>query len=163
MIPPDVKDSIPLNKDLSIIDFLQFPLPGIARESTSPAILGQAKSFFSTLYPTITDPEVIPKILLPPLPILKQLSQDIDLTSTQSIICQHAPGFAGDRFPLWILTYWMEVAQIWPLKKKWVLAEVALETRKKNRTCTNETKTLISQVYNSLACIPWAGSINGFP
>jgi hypothetical protein len=85
------------------------------------------------------------------------------LTSTQSIICQHAPGFAGDRFPLWILTYWKEVAQIWPLKKKWVLAEEVLETRKKKKTCTNETKMLINHFYNSLACILWAGSINGFP
>lgn len=161
-IPPGIKGSILLNKDLSVMNFLQFPLPGIARESTSSTV-GQAKSFFSTSYPTVTDPKVIQNIVLPPLPILEQISQDIDLTSTQSIICQHSPGFAGDRFPLWILTYWTEVAQIWPLKKIWVLAEEALETRKKNKTCTDETRMLINKVYNSLACIPWGQNINGFP
>jgi len=116
LIPPGVKDSLLLSKGLSIIDFLQFPLPGIAaaaRESTQ-STAGQPKYFFSTLFPTITEPESIQKIPLPPLPILKQLSQDIDLTSTRSIICQHAPSVAGHRFPVWILTYWTEVAQIWP-------------------------------------------------
>jgi Ulp1 protease family, C-terminal catalytic domain len=161
MIPPGVKNSILLSENLSVMDFLQFPLPGIARDTG----VSQPKSYFSTLYPTITDPKIIQKTLLPPLPILKQLSQDIELTSTgtQSIICQHAPGVAGHRFPVWILTYWKEVVQIWPLKKKWVLAEEALETRKKKTSCTDDTKKLISQVYNSLTCIPWAGNINGFP
>ena len=93
LIPPGLKDSLLLSKGLSIIDFLQFPLPGIAaaaRESTQSTAC-QPKTFFSTLFPTIMDPKSIQKILLPPLPILKQLSQDIDLTSTHSIICQHAP------------------------------------------------------------------------
>jgi Ulp1 family protease len=44
-----------------------------------------------------------------------------------------------------------------------MLAEESMETRKINKTCTNETKSLISQVYNALACIPWTGNINGFP
>ena len=124
MIPPGVKNSILLDKNLSVMDLLQFPLPGIARESISSAnTISQPKSYFSTLLPTITDPEIIQKTLLPPLLILKQLTQDINLTSTstQSIICQHALAtsvpVAGHRFPVWILTYWMEVAQIWPLKK----------------------------------------------
>ena len=165
LIPPGLKDSLLLSKGLSIIDFLQFPLPGIAaaaRESTQSTAC-QPKTFFSTLFPTIMDPKSIQKIPLPPLPILKQLSQDIDLTSTHSIICQHAPSVAGHRFPVWILTYWTEVAQIWPLKEKWASAEEALEMRKNKKTCTDETKRLISQAYDSLTCIPWAGNINGFP
>jgi hypothetical protein len=165
-IPPDVKDSILPNKNISIVDFLQFPLPDVA--ATSPSI-GQPKSFYSTLYPTITDPEIIQKILLPPLPILERLSQIIDLANTRSIICQHASslqdGAAGHRLPIWVLTFWREVARIWPLKKKWVLARETLETRKtdETRTHTNETKMLISQVGSALACIPWSGNIKGFP
>ena len=68
-IPPGVKDSILPSKNLSIMDFLQFSLPGITCKSIS-LLIGQQKSFFLTLYLTITDPEVIKRLPLPPLSIL---------------------------------------------------------------------------------------------
>ena len=157
-IPLNILDVILPKKNISVLDILNFSLPDIARESTN-----QLKTFFSTKNPTTTDPRKIQQIPLPPLSVLGHLLQATELQNAQSIVCQHVPGFTGLHFPPWVVTYWAEAARIGTVKKKWILAEEAMELQKKGKHQTEETKDLITQVYNALATIPWSATIRGFP
>jgi Ulp1 family protease catalytic subunit len=168
-MPPNIKcPEIPLNildvilpkKNILVLDFLNFCLPGIARESSSPL---HPKSFFSTQNANTTDIRKIQQIPLPPLPILKLLLQATELRDSQSIVCQHIPDLAGLHFPPWIVTYWAEAARIGTVMNKWILAEEAMELQKKAKHQTEETKDLITRVYNALATISWSSTIQGFP
>jgi hypothetical protein len=158
-IPLDILDVILPKKDLSVLDLLNFSLPGIARESSS---LSQQNLFFSTENTTITDPGKIQQLPLPPLSILKHLPHATELRNAQSIICQHIPNLTGLCFPLWIITYWVEVACIGTVKNKWILAEEAMELQNVGKHRTDATKDLITQAYNALATISWSATVQGF-
>jgi len=75
-IPPDIQAVILPKENISILDFLKFPLPAVALGAFT-----QPLNFFSTLDPTITDVEVIQKTLMPPLPVLNHLLQAKELHS----------------------------------------------------------------------------------
>jgi Ulp1 family protease len=62
---------------------------------------------------------------------------------------------------MWILSYWVEVARIRPLKVKWEGAEENLQAWKISKSCTDKTRVLILQVHNELACLSWSGDIKG--
>jgi hypothetical protein len=139
---------------------LNFSLPGIARK---PPNLLQPQTFFSTQNTTAMDLGKIQQTPLPPLSILEQLLQATELRNAQSIVCQHVPGLTGLHFPPWIVTYWAEVARIGTVKNTWILAEEAMELQNKGKHQTEETKVLITRVYNTLATISWSATVQGFP
>ncbi|KAF8902628.1 hypothetical protein CPB84DRAFT_1678661, partial [Gymnopilus junonius] len=118
--------------------------------------------FFSALEPTTMDIEMIRGTPMPPLAIVKQLTARINPHDTQSIHCPHAPGLSGEHFPTWILSYWVKVARIWPLKRTWVLAEESLEAWSRNKKRTDQTKGIITCIYNALSCTSWSGKIQSF-
>jgi hypothetical protein len=167
-IPPEIQAVILPKKDISILDFLKFSLPAVALGAFT-----QPQTFFSTLDPTIADAEVVRKTLMPPLPVLNHLLQAKELhDQARSIVfsshqtCSESPDQQFERFPMWILSYWTETARIWPLKRKWVLAEEGIEYRRRSKQqtdVTDHTKGLIAQVYDALASISWSDTIKGFP
>ncbi|KAH9955393.1 hypothetical protein BGW80DRAFT_1188781, partial [Lactifluus volemus] len=63
---------------------------------------------------------------------------------------------------MWTLSYWVQVFHLRPLKKKWLDAEESLQKQSHSKQRTDDTKGLVSQVQNALACISWAGDIKGF-
>lgn len=128
-IPPKILDVILPKKNISLLDILNFSLPGIARES------GLLQN------PTTTDPGKILQIPLPPLPILEHLLQSTELQNAQSIVCQHVPSLTGLRFPPWIVTYWAEASRIGTVKNKWILAEEAMELQKKGKIKPKRPRT----------------------
>jgi len=71
-------------------------------------------------------------------------------------------GSSTEQLPMWILSYWMQVSQLQPLKKKWLDADESLQKQEHSKQHTNNTKVMIKQVYNALACISWASNIQGF-
>ena len=77
------------------------------------------------------------------------------------MLCPHAVGLPGERLPIWILDYWNQVTHIRPLKVKWGTTEDNLQIQRHN-TATQDTKSLIIQVYNMLACLAWSVDIKGF-
>jgi len=88
-IPPDIEDIILPRKTLSVMEFLQFLLPSVSITQEPTAIMTyHPETFFSRLAPTITDPQVIQRTLLPPLDVLKSLLQVSNpfQVGTQSII-----------------------------------------------------------------------------
>jgi hypothetical protein len=160
-IPLNIRDVILPKKNISVLEILNFSLPGIARES--PNLLLQPQTFFSTQNATTTDLEKIQQTPLPPLSLLEHLLQATELQNVQSIVCQHVPGLTGLHFPPWIVTYWAEVAHIGTVKNTWILAEEAMELQKKGKYRTEETNNLISRVYNALSTISWSSTLRGFP
>jgi hypothetical protein len=163
-IPLHIQDVILPKKNISVLDILDFSLPGIARQSSSASGMLQLRTFFSTQNATTTDLRKIQQIPLPPLSILEHLLQATELRNAQSIVCQHVHSLTGLHFPPWIVTYWAEVARIRTVKNKWILAEESIELRKKgNLHQTEETKDLTTQVYNALATISWSATVQGFP
>jgi hypothetical protein len=121
-IPLNILNVILPKKNISVLDILNFSLPGIARK---PPNLLQPQTFFSTQNTTAMDLGKIQQTPLPPLSILEQLLQATELQNTQSIVCQHVPGLTGLHFPPWIVTYWAEVARIGTvkiLKNTWIWA-----------------------------------------
>jgi hypothetical protein len=158
-IPHNILDVILPKKNISVLDILNFSLPGIARKS--PNLL-QPQTFFSTQNATTTDLGKIQQTPLPPLSILEHLLQATELRNAQSIVCQHVPGL-GLHFPPWIVTYWAEAARIGTVKNTWILAEEAMELQKKGKHRTEETNDLITRAYNTLATISWSATVQGFP
>ena len=156
-IPPEIQQCILPNKDSSVTTFLKFRLPAAAQ--TADGSFNQSQKLLSNLIPTITDIEDICAILTPPLAIVNKLIKAPELSESQSI---HAPELTTHRLPLWIISYWIQVFHLRPLKKKWLDAEEALHKQEHGKGHTIETKGLINCVYNALACISWAGNINGF-
>jgi len=156
-IPPDVQQRILLNENLSILDFLQFRLPVVAR---SP--ITDCQKYLSSLPPTITSIKEIQSIPTPSLDVINELARVPDVTFYRSILCPHAPGLINEALPMWILDYWTQLTRIRPLKNQWAGAEESLQAQKSSRNHSLNTKGLIIQIYNALACTSWSGIIKGF-
>jgi len=105
------------------------------------------------------NPDHLCAIPTPPLAIVNKLIKAPELSESQLI---HTPELTTHRLPLWIISYWIQVFHLRPLKKKWLDAEEALHKQEHGKGHTIETKGLINCVYNALACISWAGNINRF-
>jgi hypothetical protein len=159
-IPPEIHKAILPDEDLSILDILKFPLPAVARSITGPY---QVQNFLSHLIPTVTTINEIQVIPTPPLTVLDELVRSPDLSVSQSVLCSHMRGLGStERLPIWILSYWIQVSQLRPLKKKWLDADESLQKQEYSKQHTDDTKVMIKQVYNALACISWASNIQGF-
>jgi hypothetical protein len=155
-IPLEIQGEILPNKNLSVIDFLKSPLPAVARSPiTNP------DEYLSPLSPTITSIKEIKSIPTPPPTVLDKLIRSPNITSSQSVLCPHTVGLTSERLPIWILDYWNQVAHIRPVKVKWGAAEDNLQIQMCNKT-SQDTKPLIIQVYNALACLAWSVNIKGF-
>ena len=162
-IPPEILQEILPDKNLSILDFLKFHLPAAAQ-----AIDGsnQLQNFLSSTTPTITSIDEIRTIPTPPLAVLNlvlnKLVKAPDLSALWSVLFPHAPGLIGERLPIWVISYWVQVSHLRSVKKKWLEAEEALRKQEHSKGRTDHSKGLIKQVYNMLACISWASNINRF-
>ena len=159
-IPPKILDLVLPDKELSILDFLKFRLPAVARAANG--FFDPSQKFLSSLTPTLTKIEEIQAIPTPPLAVLDGLVKAPELLQSQSILCLHAPGFIMEWLPMWAISYWVQVFYLRPLKKKWLDAEEALQKQEYGKGRTDDTNSLTKQVHNALACISWAGNINGF-
>jgi hypothetical protein len=101
---PDAAQQILLPKPhLSILQFLEFPLPGIAVQ-TVPG----TSAFFSKQDPTTCNLSLLSKILIPSKEAVKVLyagSKDAFTNGTKSIVCPHVMMHPTLRLPLWTIAY----------------------------------------------------------
>ena len=83
-IPLDLREQLLPPEQLSILTFLQYPLPPIvhAADATNCGI----ESYFSPLLPTVVTAERIRTIPIPPFNIVEQLGKHPGLTSAKSEI-----------------------------------------------------------------------------
>ena len=77
-IPPDIRAEILPDKNLSVIDFLKFPLPVSTR-----SLITDPQEYLSHLSPTITSIDKIKSIPTPPATVLTELIRSPDVTSSQ--------------------------------------------------------------------------------
>ena len=159
-IPPEIQQIILPNKELSVVDFLKFRLPAVARSFDGS--FAPSQNLLSSLTPTITTIEEIQAIPMPPFAVLNELMKAPELSVSQSILSLHATGFITERLSMWTLSYWVQVFHLHPLKKKWLDAEESLGEFVQSKRRTDDTRGLIKQVYNALACISWASKLKGF-
>jgi hypothetical protein len=146
------------NPSLSILQFLQFPLPIISAPSTEHA----AASFFDNEAPTTYDISLISKIPTPHPTVVTELARVCKAAITSgssSVSCPHAALAPTNRLPLWILTYWTEVISLRAARAPWVRAEESLQKRNRG---WKKSKSLIDEAYLALSTLPWSGNIQGF-
>src|ERR1700733_4464302 len=130
-IPAEIQAEAFLDATISVLDFLQFPLPVIS--GTTPQY--KASEFFTDHQPTTQDFRIIQKIPVPPARTVTDLVAACKVTvqsGMQSVQCQHAPSASTKSLPMWVIPYWAEVLKLrMTSRKAWVQAEEFIRVRKK--------------------------------
>jgi hypothetical protein len=157
---PDAAQQILLPKPhLSILQFLEFPLPGIAIRTKHGV-----SAFFSQQDPTTHEISHLSKIPIPGKEVVQALCtafKDAVANGAKSIDCPHVVVHTTPRLPLWTITYWMEVLSLHETRTPWVLADEALHRRRRASMKKPETRQLLDDVYLALSTLEWSGYIKG--
>jgi hypothetical protein len=162
-IPSPAVNYLLPDASLSVLEFLEFKLPVIS----SSKVLAPAK-FFSKLEPTITQTDLLCGIAMPSEETLAALGaacKSAVKSGAASVLCPHVPTPLEKCLPVWVIPYWTEAANLrrnW--RSPWVKADDLLHRRQQFRRDQSvaASRSLIDEVYNNLASLPWAGTIRGF-
>ncbi|KAG5649640.1 hypothetical protein H0H81_002739 [Sphagnurus paluster] len=123
-IPPEARQKLLPDPTLSIIELLQFS------HSFPPIVSGRvnAADFASTEAPQITDIDAVRALPVPPLDTVRTLAGTIS-PETRSIKTPHVLS-KKKSFPLWTISYWLEVFHIQQICFQWMNAEDALRRQR---------------------------------
>ncbi|KIM71177.1 hypothetical protein PILCRDRAFT_93993 [Piloderma croceum F 1598] len=164
-IPAKIQSEVFPDVSLSVLDFLQFPLPIVS----STATRHKPSDFFSKYQPNTQNIKAIQKIPIPPAKTVAELvvsCKTAVLSGTHLLKCPRVPSASAERFPVWIIPYWAEVLVLRTTSHKaWGQAEEFLRLCKrawKKMADSEKTDSIIQEAYDILACIPWSGNIQGF-
>jgi hypothetical protein len=121
-------------------------------------------AYISHQTPNATPPDIktILTIPAPPSTLLQDLVACLASThalTTGSLACQDLRSTETNYFPLWLLTYWIEVNRIIRIQDCWSKADRSLKRLSKG---PEEVQELVEQVYNALDNLPWSGLTRGF-
>lgn len=131
--PPNIQQYLPANT-LSVNKFITLNLPSCTPVATTPSQLTKAKSYVSDLQPTLNNVNEITLLLLPSDNVLTTLQQFICSGTINSILCPHSPTAGGQRYPLWLVSFWIQLSSTWNIPKK-------LENSNQKPWITDEPKT----------------------
>ena len=130
-IPAEIQSEVFPDVSLSVLDFLQFPLPIVSGTATRH----KPSDFFSKDQPNTQNIKAIQKIPIPPAKTVTELvvlCKTAVLSGTHSLKCLHVPSASAERFPVWIIPYWAEVLVLRTTScKAWGQAEEFLRLRKR--------------------------------
>ena len=105
-------------------------------------------------------------ILTPPASVIKTLSRAMltaDKTANiQSIQCPHALAHSGKRYPLWLLTFWSELAHVKSIKEHWEKAVQYLTKPDTSLRSSGLPEEKAKKVCKEIRALPWNGLIEGF-
>lgn len=122
-IPTEVQEKAFPDASLSVLDFLQFPLPVIS----ASALKQNSSNFFSNNPSTIHDIKTIQKIPIPPAKTINDLvvaCKAALLSGTRSVKCCHTPSASQQNLPVWVIPYWAEILALHTTSQKaWMRAE----------------------------------------
>ena len=108
-IPPDLRIMLLPSPTLSVTEFLQFPLPTQTQIHPLNISLYWCNAEPNIMQITLHD---LKDLLIPSTIILgKLVKQTNQLEQSGSICYSHLPS-SGLQFPLWVLTYWVEVSHL---------------------------------------------------
>jgi hypothetical protein len=140
------------DQNLSVLSFLQFPLPSASIMTTPPL-----HKYFDTDSPP-EDSSYLDYLHTQPLPqlaVLHQLLEGVQrarLGGSQSIVYAHAD--INQSFPFWILTFWCQAYTLLDIQNKWRQAEAFLTKHQSN--------PVASTFHLALSRLSWSGSTKGF-
>ena len=159
-IPPDLRTVLLPSPELSVSEFLKFPLPPQVQTHTPDISLYWSKAEPNVKVIKLQDLKDHPI----PLPIfLSELMKQTNLLESSNSICySHLPPSWHSHFPLWVLTYWVEVSQLWQhVRQPWASAELYLVIQQKCWKLPNIWQ-LCDTAQTALLSLPWAGNVCGF-
>jgi hypothetical protein len=151
--PTEIQQHLPPDK-LCVHEFIGLDLPPCAPQ------LAQVQKYTSELPPTVDDVHEIMSLHSPPDDILKTLQQSIRAGLVKSIQCPHwhSPPAGGQRYPLWLAAFWVQLSSVRKIQESWRTAVRNLEAQ------VNQDKESVPlrQAFNALSHIPWTGQLQGF-
>ena len=159
-IPPELRAVLQPLPDLSVSEFLQFPLPYQTQIHTPDILLYWCKAEPNVIVTQIEDLKDHP---IPSKIVLSKLAKQSSLLESSKSICySHLPLSQHFHFPLWVLTYWIEVSQLQHhVQQPWANAELYLAVHCKQWKLPN-IWTLCDTAQIALLSLPWAGNVCGF-
>jgi hypothetical protein len=117
-------------------------------------------------YPSNASAEDLDSILSTPAPSpslvrdLISLIQSTSAPTAKSLTCTHIKSAKPKHFPLWVITYWLEIDHIKATQQSWQLAHKSLQRLYQGGG--TEMKKLVDQVYQALSSLRWSGSVQAF-
>jgi hypothetical protein len=160
VIPLPFKHLLLPDKNMSIIEFLRITiLPLTIPLSTK---FGKIDDYFAKDDPDPIDIQQIQQAGLPPANILKSLHMipTEKFSTIKSIKVPHLP--ASPHFPMWILSYWINLSEVHQLQLQWRDAEAALQKNcEAQKGKPSPLAPLVTNVYAVLAGLPWNGQLSG--
>ena len=157
-IPPLQRRALLPSPELSVSEFLRFPLP--TQDATQ---VQDVSSFWCTEEPNVVAPITLEDLKDLPIPSPSVLKSLCNHPGTGLSICYpHIYSPTHMRYPLWILTYWVEVEYLrHHVRQPWAKAEMFLS---KQRLWYNSPslRKLCSTTQGIFLRLPWAGNVNGF-
>jgi hypothetical protein len=151
--PPDIQKHFP-PITLSVCEFLEINLPPVAVVTTRAM---RTQKYHSDLPPTSENADEITSLLSPPDDILATLQQSIRSGTVKSIQCPHSQTASKQRFPLWIVSFWVQLASVRKRQENWRKAIENLKTQME----WNQNSSPLRKAFNSLAYVPWTGQLQG--
>jgi hypothetical protein len=125
-IPPDIVLQLLPNENITILNFLDFPLPLTAAPSSE---IFTSKQFLSNHLPDVTSLDIIRSTPTPSEVIIRGLVSAIKVASdaVESITCPHVASASPKHFPVWLAAYWFELLLVRQIRKCWSSAEKGLQ------------------------------------
>jgi hypothetical protein len=163
-IPPDIVLQLLPNENITIINFLGFPLPLTAAPSSE---IFTPKQFLSNHLPDVTSLDIIRSTPTPSEAIIRGLVSAIKAASdaVESITCPHVASASPKHFPVWLAAYWFELLLVRQIRKCWSSAEKGLQKimgLQKDLANVKDTTQLVDHAYGVFTCLPWTGVLHGF-
>ena len=164
-IPPRMRAEFLPSPALSVMQFLQFPLPIQLPESHS-TLSGTAQlSFGSQENPNVElSLEVLKDLPIPPACLISTLEASQSSWTWKSMCYAHLPANQSrGAFPLWILKYWDEVSKLRKhIKLPWSRAEMFLVEIQNSSWRSPGARQLCDSVWLAFFQVPWCGGTSGF-
>ena len=149
-IPPNVASTQLPNSNLSITDFIAFDLPHMSSELIS----SKTAVWFNVEPPNTPMDSGLLKRGIPSPEFVKQIEDAAGqawFDGAKSVVDQRFND-GNDRLPLWIISYWREVARCHGLRSLW---KTSIFWLNQEQSRGNTSLELIQQVRQSLGKISW--------
>jgi len=162
-IPPDLYSSLVPAANLSVLQLVKYRLPLVLPSFP----LTTTRDFFDPLPESPVDIAAIQDIPSPPLSIVQALQKDLEIgvgTGHHSIHCIHVPSTLERTYPLWIVTYWVEMFAVRQACDTWMVAEDNLCKMSHWWKAKGKSESLqvIDQCHAALSVLCWGDKLCGF-
>lgn len=165
-IPPHIRDQLLPLKNASIAEAIGFQFPNILQANTGLAV----EEFIRAREPTPAAmlPTTILAIQIPPKAFVEkladELAREVEEGGVISIACPHAARASQNLFPLWIVTYWLELHEMMhDVVLPWRKA-TGLLSQRRGLAELKGARTFVSaadEAIEALSKVPWEGKLKG--